>query len=450
MAKVFKLRKGLNIPLKGKPENIWLNSSVSIPQKIGICPDDFIGLIPKPMVEENNIVKIGSPLFYHKNFPEIIVTSPISGNLVSIKRGLKRKIETFIIESDYKNLYDENNKIDISKLSGDEIRTALLKTGLWVYIRQRPFNYIANPNIKPKAIFISAFDTAPLAPDIEIILQDKLEPLQEGINILKKLANVPIYVGLKKDKSSIFEKIENINVNYFDGPHPAGNVGIQIHHIDPINKGEVVWTLQPEDLIILGKYSLTAQYDASRIITLVGSQVLKPGYVNTIQGAEISSFTKNNVIGENNRFISGNVLTGRKISEDGFLGFYDRMVTIIPEGNEYEFLGWAMPGLNKFSMSRTFLSSICPKKEFQINSNYNGGERAFVMTGEYEKVLPMDILPQQLIKAAMIKDIDLMEKLGIYEVVEEDLALCEFVCTSKIEVQTILREALDYIYKETF
>ena len=444
MSKTIKLRKGLDIRLKGKAEKQWL--SISKPAVYGICPEDFKGIIPKPIAKEGDEIKAGSPLFYSKDYPEIIISSPISGKLSQIKRGEKRKILAFIIEPNDELTYHDTT--DLSKLSGDSLREALLKTGLWTYIKQRPYNIIANPKSIPKAIFISGFDTAPLAPDLEFILQDDNQTLQAGIDILKKLVNCPIYVGLKANKKSVFESIQNIEINYFDGPHPAGNVGVHIHHINAINKGEIVWTIQPEDLAIIGRYALTGKYDATRKIAITGSQVQNPAYIKTIQGASIASLTENNIIGNNNRYISGNVLTGLNKGLDGFLGFYDRMISVIPEGNKYEFLGWALPGFNKFSISRTFFSWLRPKKEYIIDTNYHGGERAYVVTDQYEKVVPMDILPQQLVKAAIIKDIDLLEKLGIYEVVEEDLALCEYVCTSKIEVQSIIREALDTIQSE--
>lgn len=444
MSKTIKLRKGLDIRLKGKPEKKWLSESK--PAMYAICPEDFKGIIPKPMAKEGDEIKAGSPLFYSKDYPEIIISSPVSGKLSQIKRGEKRKILAFIIEPNDELTY--NDPINLSTLSGDSLRKALLKTGLWAYIKQRPYNIIANPNSKPKAIFISGFDTAPLAPDLEFILNDEIQALQAGIDVLKKLVDCPIHVGLKANKKSVFDSIQNIEINYFDGPHPAGNVGVHIHHINPINKGEIVWTMQPEDLAIIGRYALTGKYDATRKIAITGSQVQNPAYIKTIQGASITSFTFNNIIGNNNRFISGNVLTGLNKGLDGFLGFYDRMISVIPEGNKYEFLGWALPGFNKFSMSRTFFSWLRPKKEYVIDTNYHGGERAYVVTDQYEKVVPMDILPQQLVKAAIIKDIDLLEKLGIYEVVEEDLALCEYVCTSKIEVQSIIREALDTIQSE--
>ncbi len=448
MARTYHLKKGLNIRIKGKAEKQWL-SQVSLTEA-AVCPDDFIGLTPKPLLKEGERVKAGTGLFYDKDFPEIQIASPVSGVLKQIKRGAKRKIEAFIIEADKDIEYDTSFAgVSFENLSPQEWKEIFLKSGLWAFIRQRPFNTIANPSLQPKAIFLSAFDTAPLAPDLEFILQGEESYLQSGIEAFKKLVNVPIYVGIQEGHPSVFEQLKGIEINYFSGPHPAGNVGVQIHHVNPINKGETVWVIRPEDLVVIGKFVQKKIYDVSRTIAIVGSELHQTGYIKTIQGAKINQLIiKSNISNDNSRFISGNVLTGRNAGYEGYLGFYDRMITVIPEGNQYEFMGWAMPGFNKFSMSRAFFSWLRPKKEYVLNTNYHGGERAYVMTGQYEKVVPMDILPQQLVKAAIIKDIDLMEKLGIYEVVEEDLALCEFVCTSKIEVQKIIREALDYIRSE--
>ncbi len=448
MTKTIRLKKGLDIRIKGKAEKQWL-PEVAV-SEVGICPDDFIGLVPKPLVKEGEKVKAGSPLFYHKDFPQIVIASPVSGILKEIKRGAKRKIEAFVIESDDILTYDDTFvKESFESYTSAQWKEFFLKSGLWAYIRQRPFNIVADPNALPQAIFISSFDTAPLAPDLEFILSEDQRYLQIAIDTLKKLVDVPVYVGLKEGMPSVFENINNIEIFYFSGPHPAGNVGVQIHHIRPINKGEVVWVIRPEDLVVIGKYVVEKRYDVRRTIIMAGSQLKQRGYVKTIQGAKLSQIIDKSLLEPTeSRFISGNVLTGSNVGYDGYLGFYDRMISVIPEGKYYEFIGWAMPGFKKYSVSRTFFSWLMPKKEYVLDTNYHGGERAFVMTGQYEKVVPMDILPQQLVKAAIIKDIDLMEKLGIYEVVEEDLALCEFVCTSKIEVQKIIREALDYIRSE--
>ena len=302
----------------------------------------------------------------------------------------------------------------------------------------------------PKAIFISAFDSAPLACDSDFVLHGMEKEFQTGLDIITKLTEGKTHLNIdgNANSSSVFTSAKNVQINNVSGVHPAGNVGVQIHHIDPINKGEVVWYMYPQDVIAIGRLFSEGKYDATRLIALAGSQVEKPRYYRSMQGASISSMTENNIKQGNNRFISGNVLTGTKISENGNLGFYHNEITVIPEGKEQNFLGWLLPGLNKYSLSRTFFSWLNPKKEFSISANMNGEERAYVVTGQYEKVLPMDIYPQQLIKAIMIGDIELMENLGIYEVAEEDFALCEFSCTSKIPVQEILRDGLDFVRKE--
>jgi len=445
---IIKLRRGLNIGIKGKVKPEFLKDITS--KSFALKPDDFKGVTPKLLVKVDDVVKAGTPIFYDKDNPEIKFASPVSGKVSAINRGERRKILEIVIEANSNQEFLQSEVSEISKLSREQIINIMLESGLWPFVIQRPFGTIANPKDTPKAIFISGFDTAPLAPDLEFILKGEENNLQTGIDILKKLTDCKINVGIDNNSKnkSIFENLNNLEITRFSGPHPAGNVGVQIHHVNPINKGERIWVIRPEDVIVIGKYFTKGIYDVSRIIALVGSEIKNAGYVKTISGAQTTFIEKTNVTEIQKRYISGNVLTGSKISENGFLGFYDRMITVIPEGNYFEFAGWALPGLNKYSNTKTFASSLIPKKEYKLDTNYHGAERAFVMTGEYEKVVPMDILPQHLIKAAIIEDIDLMENLGIYEVVEEDLALCEFVCTSKIEVQTILRNALDLVKKE--
>jgi len=448
MQKHFKIRKGLNIRIKGKPQEQTIETA-NKSQVYAIYPSDFPGLTPKPIIKEGMSVKAGTALFYHKDMPEIKIASPVSGILKQIQRGERRVIERFIIEADNDIEYENFDSLLYAEKSREEIIKYMVDTCVWPFVRQRPYNIIANPNDKPRDIFISGFDSSPLAPNINYVLKGNEGYLQEAINVLSKLTDGKIYVGLNGDaEKSIFENIKGIEINYFSGPHPAGNVGVQIHHINPINKGDIIWVINPADLLVIGKLFMENMYDVSRTIAVSGSEVNNPLYVKTIQGAEISSICKD-VNNENElRNISGNVLTGTNMGNDGHLGFYDNMITIIPEGNYYEFMGWALPGFNKYSLSRTYFSWLNPKKEYKLDSNYHGGERAFVFTGEYERVVPMDILPQHLIKAIMIEDIDLMENLGIYEVVEEDLALCDFVCASKIEVQHILRKGLNLMIKE--
>ena len=317
---------------------------------------------------------------------------------------------------------------------------------------QRPYGIIADPGVTPKAVFVSAFDSSPLAPDYDFVLKGEEKALQAGVDCLKKLCGKEVNLGVKADTAadSVFLKLENTAVTRFKGPHPAGNTGVQINRLNPINKGEFVWTINIQDLVILGRLFTEGRYDARKIVSLSGSEVSAPAYFHTVSGAQISSLTdgklKNKV---HQRIVSGNVLTGQKVTADNFLGFYANQVTVIPEGDYSEFLGWAMPGFGKFSASKLFPSFLCPKKRYSLNANYHGERRAFVVSGQYEKVFPMDILPVYLLKAALAGDIDKMEQLGIYEVLPEDMALCEFVCTSKTPVQQILGNGIDLMMKET-
>lgn len=450
MPKVIKIRKGLNIPINGEAEKVF--SRVEQAEAYAVKPIDFPGLTPKLTVKEGDKVKAGSPLFFDKDHPEVYFTSPVSGEVHLIKRGERRKILEVIINPDSSQEYEDFGKADPKDLSRDQIVSRMLNGGVWPMVKQRPYSIIANPNDNPRDIFISAFDTAPLSPDIDFAVKDEAEAFQAGIDALAKLTKGKIHLNLNADypPSNVFTKVNGVEFNYFSGPHPSGNVGIQIHHIKPINKGEIVWVINPLDVIIIGRLFIKGIYDASKVIALAGSEVLKPRYIILKSGAAITNIIKDNIAQEPSklRFISGNVLTGTKISENGFIGYYDNMVTVIPEGKHYEFMGWAAPGFNKFSLSRTFFSWLMPGKKYNLHTNLQGGERAYVVTGQYEKVLPMDIYPVQLIKAILAKDIDKMENLGIYEIAEEDLALCEYVCTSKTEVQEIVREGIELMIKE--
>lgn len=448
MSETIKIRKGLDIKLKGKADKIFIKAPRS--KTYAIKPPDFQSLTPKIVAKPCTEVKVGSVLFYDKYRPEIKFTSPVSGQVLSIVRGERRRIIEVVIEDDGKDDAELFVKGHPSSMEKDEIVKNLLDSGLWPVIRQRPYNIVASPADQPKAIFISGFDTAPLAPDYDFIMKDLVEEFQTGIDALVKLTTGKVHLSVDARFPSVrtFTETRNVQINKIAGPHPAGNVGVQIHHIDPLNKGEVVWTVQPQDVVAIGRLFLTGKYDPSRIVALTGSEVQKPVYYKMIRGAQISPILENNLKQENVRIISGNVLNGTAISNEGYIGFYASQVTVIPEGNHHELLGWIMPGFKKFSVSRTFLSWLTPDREYTLDTNLHGGERAFVMTGEYEKVLPMDIYPVELLKSILVEDIDRMEKLGIYEVVEEDLALCEFVCTSKTPVQSILRKGLNMIKKE--
>lgn len=445
----IRIRKGLNIKLEGEAEKITSNAIPA--ETIAIKPEDFIGLVPKLTVKQGEKVKAGSPLFFDKLHPEIIFTSPVSGEVIEIERGDKRKILAVKILAEKETSYVDFGKANSAQLNREKIVERLLASGAWTFIRQRPYGIIPSPSTTPKAIFISAFDSAPLAPDYDYIVHGNGGIFQAGLDAIAVLTDGKVHLNINSENNSseVFTKAKNVQINKFSGPHPAGNVGIQIHHISPINKGETVWYITPQDVMIIGKLFSKGVYDATRLVALTGSEVKKPKYYKLPIGASLNTILKDNVAEGNNRYISGNVLTGKKIAAGGYLGYFDSQVTVIPEGAEPEFLGWITPGFDKFSISRTFFSWLTPNKKYKLNSSQHGEERAYVVTGEYESVLPMDIYPVQLIKSIIIEDLELMEGLGIYEVSEEDFALCEFVCTSKIEVQKIIRKGLDMMLRES-
>ena len=447
MSKEIKIRKGANIKLKGVAEKLYTNpANVS---EIVLKPSDFPTLTPKLLVKVGDKVKAGTPLFFDKENDKILFTSPISGEVTEINRAEKRRIVDIKVTADGQNLFETFKQTDPSTLSKEEILDNLLKSGVWPLIRQRPFDVIANPNDKPKAIYVTALDSAPLAPDYGFIVHGKAEVFQLGLNALAKLTDGKVHLNVNGEDNpeDVFTSAKNVQINRVVGPHPSGNVGVQAHHIDPVNKGEVIWVLRALDVLTIGKLFKEGKYDASRTIAFVGSKVKSPKYVRTVIGANISDIVNGNVE-DGGRFISGNPLTGTQIAANGHLSYYDYQLTVIPEGGNNQFFGWIMPGFDKFSLSRTFCSWLMPSKEYDLNTNKNGEERAFVMTGEYEKVFPMDIYPVHLVKAMITEDIDNMEKLGIYEVAPEDFALCEYGCTSKIETQKIVREALNLVKKE--
>lgn len=448
MSDCIKIRKGLNINLQGKAEKIFIKAQRA--ELFGIKPTDFHGLVPKLTIKVDDKVKAGSTLFFDKNHSDIKFTSPVSGTIQTINRGERRQILEIVIVPDEKFEYETFIQADPATLSRDEIIQNLLNSGIWPVIRQRPYNIIVNPSDTPKAIFISAFDTAPLAPDYDFLLKGLDREFQVGINALLKLSGGKVHLNIEGTypPSTVFTNAKGVQINKFKGPHPAGNVGTQIHYIDPLNKGEKIWFVAPQDVVTIGKLFLNGQYDASRIVALTGSEVKNPRYYKTIAGSFIRSLIKDNIRNEHVRYISGNVLTGTQVSGNGFLGFYDSQITVIPEGDHYEFMGWLAPSFNKFSLSRTFLSWLMPDREYRIDSNLHGGKRALMITGNFEKVFPFTIYPMQLLKAIIIEDIDQMEKLGIYEVVEEDFALCEFVDTSKTDIQTLVRKGLDLMIRE--
>ncbi len=446
MSEVIKIKKGLDIPLAGKAETVF--GQTQLPGLFAVKPIDFHGITPKVVVKEGEAVKIGSVLFYDKYHPEVKFVSPVSGKLKSVNRGERRRILEVIIENDGKDEFVDFGVADPQAMDRDSIVNRLLESGAWPYLRQRPYDVIANPQETPKAIFISGFDSAPLAPDMDFVLTGQEAAFKTGMEVLKKLAP-EVHLGISNDAASkLYNSLQGVHLHKFSGPHPAGNVGIQIHHVSPINKGERVWVIQPQEIVSIGLLFSQGKHDFSRVIAVTGSEVLKPGYLRYRLGASVSEIVASGVNAGSLRFISGNVLTGDDVGSDGYLGFYHSQVTVIPEGDEYEFLGWALPGFGKFSVSRTYFSWMNKNKQYKLNANMHGGERAIVMSGQLEKVLPMDLLPEFLIKAILVDDIDKMEQLGIYEIVEEDIALCEFVDTSKMELQSILRKGIDLMMKE--
>lgn len=447
MSEVIKIKKGLDIQLKGKADNVF--GQAKLPGFFALRPTDFHGVVPKMAVKVGDKVKAGTVLFHDKNRPELKFVSPVSGELHAVNRGERRKILEVVVKSDGNDTAEQFEPANVNELSKEQVVEKLQASGLWPFIRKRPYDIIADAKETPKAFYISAFDSAPLAPDYDFVLSGQEEALQVGIDVIKRLCD-NVHVGVHNSSASkVFKGLKGVTVHTFEGPHPAGNVGVQIHHTMPISKGEVVWVAQPQEIVAIGKLFTEGIYDANRVVVLAGSEVEKRGYYRTKLGASIAPLVENNVSKECKlRYISGNVLTGTQIEEDGYLGAYHSQVTVIPEGDYYEFMGWAMPGLGKYSVSRSFFSWMCKKKEYRLDANMHGGIRSFVVSGQYEKVLPMDVLPEFLFRAILVDDIDKMEQLGIYELAEEDVALCEFVCTSKQPLQKILRRGIDLMIKE--
>ena len=450
MSKTVKLRKGFDINLAGKAEN--KSADTNQPETFAIKPTDFPGMLrPKALVSIGDNVKAGTPVLVDKKHESIMFTSPVSGEIVDVKRGAKRALLEIVILGDKEIEYESFEKYslqDINKLDREALTHQMLKAGVWPNIVQRPYGVIASPGETPKSIFISAFDTSPLAPDYNFSLKGEEKAFQAGINVLKKFTDGTVHVDVKANDevNGLFTKADGVQINKISGIHPAGNVGVQIHHIDPINKGDLIWTVKPFGVIQIGRLFLEGKLDTSQLVALTGSEVSNPQYFKTYGGAAVKKFTADNLKTEHVRYIGGNVLTGEDIGLEGHLGFYDQQFTIIPEGDKADFFGWMLPTTNKLSFHKSFgLFSFLnsKKKEYVIDTNTKGEPRAFVMTGVFEKVVPMDILPTYLLKAILAEDFDDMESLGIYEIVEEDLALCEFIDVSKHDIQSIVRDGLN-------
>jgi len=448
MSTLIRLRKGLNIRLAGKAEKILLPETAVT--RYGVRFADFPGLVARLDVQDGTEVRAGSVLFHDKASPEIKFVSPVSGVVREIIRGEKRVLTEVVIDQEGSEKIDFG-AADPLTLTREEVTAKLLESGLWPVLRQRPYHIVARPGIVPRAVFISAFDTAPLAPDLDFVMANVHgNHLQTGINALRRLTDGKIHLSLDAEGTRVAElkNLTDVEFHRFAGPHPAGNVGVQIHHIEPVSKGEVVWTVDLQDVVALGRLFDTGFHDRERIIALVGPGIRNRKYHRIIPGASVSGILRSNLKEGRERIISGNVLTGKIISPEGSLGFYDNMVTVLPEGDYHELFGWATPGLKKFSYWRAFLSKMLPRKEYEMDTNIHGGQRAFVITGHYENVLPMDIYPVHLLKAIMAGDIEMMENLGIYEVAEEDFALCEYIDPSKTEIQELIRSGINMMIKE--
>ena len=448
MSKIITLRKGLDINLQGKA----VEKLVKLPlaPEYAVSPLDFEGVTPKLLVKAGDRVKAGTPLFFNKYNERVVFTSPVSGTVSAINRGEKRCILNVTVQADATQMYEEFAKLNVQTASREEIIDLLLKSGLWPMIIQRPYGIIADPSDTPKAVFVSTFDSAPLAPDYNFVLAGEKRNLETGIEAMRKLTSGKVHLGVRAGAEGEMAFLKGAEIHTFAGKHPVGNVGVQINHLDPVSKGETVWTIDPQAVIFIGRLFNTGHVDFTRTVAVTGSEVLKPAYCKLQVGALLTNVFAGNVTKDKDlRYISGNVLTGKQVSPNGFLGAFHSQLTVIPEGDDiHEMLGWIMPRFNQFSANRSYFSWLMGKKEYTLDARIKGGERHMIMSGEYDKVFPMDILPEYLIKAIIAGDIDRMEALGIYEVAPEDFALCEFVCSSKMELQRIVRAGLDMLRSE--
>ena len=445
MANVIKLSKGLDINLKGQAEEkkIQLKSN----GKYALVPDDFEGVTPKVVVKEGDKVKAGDALFVNKQYPDVKFASPVSGTVSAVVRGERRKVLCVKVDADAQQEFKDFGKKDVSNMTGEQVINALLEAGIFGYINQLPYAVSTNPSVAPKAIFVSALRDKPLAADFEFEVKGQEQDFQTGLTALSKIAKT--YLGVGAD--SALQNVKDVEVNVFVGKCPAGNVGVQVNNIDPVNKGEVVWTIgDPTVVLFIGRLFNTGKVDLKRTVALCGSEINSPAYVDMLVGEELSTLLSNSYDATKNvRIINGNVLTGKPTTKEGFLGAHTSEITVIPEGNDAdEMLGWILPRFKQFSVSRSYFSWLCGKKQYALDARVKGGERHMIMSGEYDKVLPMDIYGEYLIKAIIAGDIDRQEALGIYEVSPEDFALAEFVDSSKLELQRIVREGLNILRKE--
>ena len=448
MANIIKLRKGLNINLKGRAAETKLPSKSA--KEYALMPADFVGVTPKLVVREGDAVKAGDALFVNKNCPEVKFSSPVSGKVTAIVRGDRRKLLCVKVQADESQVFVDFGKKAVEKLTAEEVKNALLEAGLFGYINQLPYAVSTTPDTAPKAIFVSALRDMPLAGDFEYELKGNENDFQTGLSALAKIATVYLGVGSQQSAEALL-KAKNVEVNVFNGPCPAGNVSVQVNNVLPVNKGEIVWTVDPTAVIFFGRLFNTGKVDLTRTVAVAGSEVKQPAYVDVLVGTPISVITEGNIDDARKvRIINGNPLTGIQCTQDDFLGAHTSEVTVIPEGDDNnELAGWIMPRFKEFSANRSYMSWLFGKsKEYTLDARIKGGERKIIMSGEYDRVLPMDIYGEYLIKAIIAGDIDRQEQLGIYEVAPEDFAVAEFVDSSKLELQKIVREGLDILRKE--
>ena len=452
MANVIKLHKGLDIHLQGKAEE----QLIKLQSKglYALVPDDFEGVTPKVVVKEGDKVKAGDALFVNKQYPEVKFASPVSGTVREVVRGERRKVLCVKVEADAQQVQVDFGKKDVAKMNGQQVIDALLEAGIFGYINQLPYAVSTNPTVQPKAIFVSALRDKPLAADFQFEAKGQEQDFVTGIMALSKIAKTHVGLGIQPDFQTEIRKLgidQYAELTIFDGKCPAGNVGVQVNHIDPVNKGEVVWTIgDPTVVLFIGRLFNTGKVDLRRRVALCGSEVKTPAYVDMLVGEELSTLLSNSYDADHHvRIINGNVLTGRPTTKEGFLGAHTSEITVIPEGDQAdEMLGWILPRFKQFSVNRSYFSWLCGKKKYALDARIKGGERHMIMSGEYDKVLPMDIYGEYLIKAIITGDIDRQEALGIYEVSPEDFALAEFVDSSKLELQRIVREGLNILRKE--
>ncbi len=448
MAKVITLKKGLDIPLQGAPvREDGAGMTLVAPATVAITPDDFPGLVPRLDVKEGDTVNVGDVVFHDKVYTDIKVVSPVGGVVSAIVRGERRKILRVVLTPSSECATASR----VVEAASDAVlaERILLDAGLWPYMRQRPYGTVPVPGVRPRDIIISGFDSAPLAPDYEPLAALNIKELNVAVALLKKLTSGSVFLTMRSGSS--LEKVEGCDSYIVNGPHPAGNPGVQLANIKPVNKGDIVWTIDLPTAVRIGKYVSRGILDFTTEVAVTGCEIKSPGYINTVVGANLATLLNDRQVndGVHHRIIAGNVLTGIAESESGYLRFPYTQVTVIPEGDDVnEFMGWASLSPEKMSVNRSFPGILLRKKLFCADARLLGGRRAMIMSGVYDKVLPMDIMVEYLIKACLAKNIERMEQLGIYEVVPEDIALCEYVDPSKIELQSILREALDYAYKE--